>query len=126
MRKDRDETDRKKVILPTVSVLMQNKQIPVEDYFVRLKTTSIHHQKFAESTDVLLNLLELEQEGIRKKQLTYTGTNVSQLNLEAKMRQKVSAPQNYKILLKGIASKNQAVVLSVHRIIMLIGDMQSQ
>jgi len=42
-RKERGEIDRSKGILPTGSVLLQNKQIPIDDYFVRLKTTSVHH-----------------------------------------------------------------------------------
>lgn len=51
-----------KKLLPTNGVIMSKRKLPIEDYFTRLKTTSIHNIKFAESVDVLLNLLEIEAE----------------------------------------------------------------
>ena len=42
------------------------------------------------------------------------------------VRQTISDPQNYKILLKGFGSKNQSVILSLHKIITMIGGIESR
>jgi len=48
-------------MLPTEAALRNHKQLPIDDYLVRLRTTSIHNIKYAESVDVLLNLLDVEE-----------------------------------------------------------------
>lgn len=80
------------------------KETPLADYFVRMKTTSVHHQKFAESIDILLNLLNSEQENLEKRMLQYKGKNQDVANFVGyqRVRQMIMEPSNYKIILKGI------------------------
>lgn len=64
-----------KKLLPTNGVVMSKRKLPIEDYFTRLKTTSIHNIKYAESVDVLLNLLEIEAEQVQQKLAHYGGAH---------------------------------------------------
>ena len=67
IRKAREISEKSKVILPTDVILNMHKETPLQDHFVRMKTTSVHHQKFADSIDILLNLLNAEQENLEKR-----------------------------------------------------------
>jgi hypothetical protein len=62
IQEQRDQINNRvtrKSIMPTGG---SNKNLPVSDYFVRLRTTSCHTDKYAETIDILLNLLLQEQE----------------------------------------------------------------
>ena len=74
-------------LLPTGVV--STKQLPIEDYLTRLRTTSIHNAKFAETIDILLNLLNMQVE-----------------RGEDQIKNIISHDENYKVFLKGLGSKN--------------------
>lgn len=114
--------------MPTDVALNMHKETPLQDYFVRMKTTSVHHPKFAESIDILLNLLNSEQENLETRMAQYKGKNQDVANFVGyqRVRQMILEPSNYKILLKGIQSKNSGVLYAIHTILITIGDIQKE
>ena len=92
---NKDIFGRKK-LLPTGSVILKNnKDLPIEDYFVRLRTTSVHNVKYADTIDILVNLLHIEEQALKVSSDT-----------EAVVIKQISQYENYKTLLKGLQSKN--------------------
>lgn len=55
-----DSSRKKEIDFSSYRVAKTNRPLAVSDYFIRLKTTSIHAEKYAETLDVLLDLYKNE------------------------------------------------------------------
>lgn len=89
------KVDGSRAILPGSAAGSGNQNRQIEDYVTRLKTTSIHNEKFADTVDVLKNLLDSEEDAKERGVATSGIVTRSLMDLA-----------NFKILLKGLSSKN--------------------
>ncbi|CDW82716.1 UNKNOWN [Stylonychia lemnae] len=89
----------------------------LSDYFVRLKTTSISSEKYAETIDILFELLKTEQANSLKTASKTDSTSVSsQLKLK----------DHYKLFLKAFSSKNSKVLHCCYKIVKELGDIEDR
>jgi len=70
-----------------------------------------------------LNLLDIEQVANKQKNLDSHGLNSNQYN---KVRNVILEPSNFKTLIKGVSSKNQYVFISIHKILVMLGDLDQE
>ena len=89
----------------------------LNDYFIRLKTTSISSEKYAETLDVLYELFKNEQASTVKKTTKLDGNSAT---LQLKL------PENYKLLLKAFSSKNSKVLHTVFKMVRDLGDIDDR
>jgi len=89
----------KPALMPT---RLRRSEVSIQDYFVRLNTTSIHQVKYSETVEIILNLLENDKSKIKHNE------------------------SYYKTLIKAFGSKNSSVLESVHKIIMEVGGINQK
>ena len=92
------------------------KELSLYDYFVRLKTTSISSDKFAETLDILFEILTSD----RKQNADVTSTSAKQI--EKQLLQE----DNYRLLLKAFPSKNNRVLSVLYNLVQELGGIQDK
>lgn len=87
------------------------------DYFIRLKTTSISSDKYAETLDILYELYKNEQTSSLKNASKLDSNSVT---LQLKHR------DHYRLLLKAFASKNAKVLHNCYKLVRDLGDIEDR
>ena len=84
---------------------------------MRLRTTSISADKYADTLDVLLDLYKNEQaEAVRLGIKLLTDSLSMQMKL----------PENYKLIIKAFGSKNLRVINATFKLVKEIGDLDER
>eukprot|EP00347_Sterkiella_histriomuscorum_P003709 403363246 len=90
----------------------------LSDYFVRLKTTSISSEKYAETIDILYELFKTEQANQLK--------SANKLDTQSSVTHQLKQKDNYKLFLKAFASKNSKVLLCCYKMVRELGDIEDR
>ena len=96
-----------------ISISVSNEKL--KDYILRLKTTSIHTAKYAETLNVLMEILQFEEETAERTQ------NLSLLNEPNSITAQLQDISNYKFIVKAVQSRDEAVVAHFLDIVVRIG-----
>jgi 5'-3' exonuclease len=94
-----------------------SRPLTVQDYFIRLKTTSVSADKYAETLDLLQDLYRNEQLESQKM-----GTKL----LSDSLSVQIKIPENYKVLVKALASKNTRVLNTAFKFLKEIGELEDR
>ena len=89
----------------------------LRNYILRLKTTSVHSSKYAETLSVLLELIRREREAADRN------NKPEDLEKPNSILSQIRQTQNYPFVAKGVSSRDDAVVSSSLDLIHLIDDM---
>jgi len=94
-----------------------SRPLAVQDYFIRLKTTSVSADKYSETLELLFDLYRNEQ--IESRRL---GTKL----LSDTLSFQIKIPENYRVLVKALASKNNKVLTVAFKFIKEIGELEDR
>jgi hypothetical protein len=94
-----------------------SRPLAVQDYFIRLKTTSVSADKYSETLELLFDLYRNEQ--IESRRL---GTKL----LSDTLSFQIKIPENYRVLVKALASKNSKVLTVAFKFIKEIGELEDR
>jgi hypothetical protein len=89
----------------------------LNDYFIRLKTTSIASDKFAETLEVLYELYSTETLNAKK-----SASKLDNNSVTAQLKHR----DQYKLFLKALASKNAKVLHSTYKMVRDLGDIEDR
>jgi hypothetical protein len=112
-----DSSRKKEVDFSSYRVAKTNRPLAVSDYFIRLKTTSIHAEKYAETLDVLLDLYKNEQAEAKR-------LNIKLLSDSLSMQLKI--PDNYKLVVRAFGSNKARVLGATFKLVKEIGDLDDR
>lgn len=94
-----------------------SRPLAVQDYFIRLKTTSVSADKYAETLELLFDLYRNEQ--IESRRL---GTKL----LSDTLSFQIKIPENYRVIVKALGSKNSRVLSVAFKFIKEIGELEDR
>jgi hypothetical protein len=78
-----------------------SRPLNIADYFVRLRTTSVSSEKYADTLELMLDLYRNERAESEKM-----GTKL----LQESLTMQVKNPENYKFVVKAFSGKNNRVI----------------
>jgi len=78
-----------------------SRPLNIADYFVRLRTTSVSSEKYADTLELMLDLYRNERAESEK-----LGTKL----LQESLTMQVKNPENYKFVVKAFSGKNNRVI----------------
>ena len=80
---------------------------------IRIKTTNVNADKFGQTVELILEIITNEEQ-------TWLKFNLK--NKLKPIKTKMLEQENYKFLLKGIASRNPAVLIAIFKLLMELGS----
>ena len=94
-----------------------SRPLAVQDYFIRLKTTSVSADKYSETLELLFDLYRNEQIESRRLGMKLLSDTLSF---------QIKIPENYRVLVKALASKNSKVLTVAFKFIKEIGELEDR
>ena len=112
-----DGSRKKEQDFSSYRVAKTNRPLAVGDYFIRLKTTSIHAEKYSETLDVLIDLYKNEQAEAKRLGIKLLSDSLS-------MQLKI--PEYYKLVCRAFASNRAKVIQSTFKLVKEIGELEEK
>jgi hypothetical protein len=94
-----------------------SRPLNIADYFIRLKTTSVSSEKYADTLELMLDLYRNER--LESERL---GTKL----LQESLTMQVKNPENYKFIIKAFTGKNNRVLTIAFKFIKEIGELSDR